>query len=96
MLHSIPLAVALALTPAFAATAPDPQEVGLEYRLIGPNVGGRVARVSGVVGDPTTWYFGAAQGGIWKSVDRPRHSCGHRTCGAERHHVSSGSDPPAH
>lgn len=69
MLHSIPLAVALALTPAFAATAPDPQEVGLEYRLIGPNVGGRVARVSGVVGDPTTWYFGAAQGGIWKSVD---------------------------
>src|SRR5581483_1236335 len=29
---------------------------GLEYRSIGPAVGGRVDRVTGVPGDPSTWY----------------------------------------
>jgi len=44
-------------------------QTGLEYRLIGPNVGGRITRVSGVVGDPYTFYLAAAQGGLWKSTD---------------------------
>jgi len=39
----------------------------LQYRLIGPAVGGRVDRVYGVPGDRLTYYLAAAQGGIWKS-----------------------------
>jgi photosystem II stability/assembly factor-like uncharacterized protein len=41
----------------------------LKYRLIGPAAGGRVSRVTGVAGDPTTYYAAAASGGVWKSVD---------------------------
>ncbi len=40
----------------------------LEFRHIGP-VGNRVPAVVGVSGDPSTYYAGAASGGIWKSVD---------------------------
>jgi photosystem II stability/assembly factor-like uncharacterized protein len=42
---------------------------GLEYRLIGPSVGGRVARVAGVAGDDLTYYAATAAGGVWKSVN---------------------------
>lgn len=41
----------------------------LKFRLVGPWIGGRVSRVTGVPGDPLTWYFAAAQGGVWKSTD---------------------------
>jgi photosystem II stability/assembly factor-like uncharacterized protein len=41
----------------------------LEWRLIGPFRGGRVAAVSGVIGDPTTFYFGAVGGGVWKTTN---------------------------
>ena len=40
----------------------------LRFRHIGP-VGNRVASVTGVVGDPLTYYVGAASGGVWKSTD---------------------------
>jgi len=40
----------------------------MRYRYIGP-VGNRVSAVAGVVGDPNTYYAGAASGGIWKSTD---------------------------
>ena len=48
-----------------------PPEVfsGLKYRLIGPFRGGRVAAVAGVPGDATTSYFGAVDGGVWKTTD---------------------------
>ena len=42
---------------------------GLEYRLIGPSVGGRVSRVAGVPGDELTYYAATAAGGVWKSVN---------------------------
>jgi photosystem II stability/assembly factor-like uncharacterized protein len=42
---------------------------GLTWRLIGPYRGGRVLAVSGVVGDPHTYYFGGVAGGVWKSTD---------------------------
>lgn len=40
----------------------------LRYRFIGPP-GNRVSAVVGVPGDPSTYYVGAASGGVWKSVD---------------------------
>ncbi len=38
----------------------------LRYRNIGPaNMGGRVSAILGVPGDPQTWWFGGADGGLW-------------------------------
>lgn len=43
---------------------------GLRARALGPAVmGGRVAAVDAVAGDPLTVYVGAASGGVWKSTD---------------------------
>ena len=42
---------------------------GLQYRLVGPFRGGRVTGVTGVPGDPSTFYFGASAGGLWKTTD---------------------------
>jgi photosystem II stability/assembly factor-like uncharacterized protein len=41
----------------------------LKFRMIGPAVGGRVARSAGVPGDPLTYYVGTAGGGVWKTSD---------------------------
>ena len=40
----------------------------LKFRHIGP-VGNRIISVTGVAGDPMTYYVGAASGGIWKTID---------------------------
>ncbi len=42
---------------------------GLKWRLIGPFRGGRAVAVAGVPGDSTTFYFGAVNGGVWKTTD---------------------------
>ena len=44
----------------------------LRWRMIGPFRGGRVNAVSGVVGQPDTFYFGSVGGGVWKSVNAGR------------------------
>ena len=41
----------------------------LSYRLVGPYRGGRVTAVSGVPGDPMTYYMGSTGGGVWKTTD---------------------------
>ncbi|MBI3707460.1 MAG: glycosyl hydrolase [Proteobacteria bacterium] len=41
----------------------------LEWRCIGPHRGGRVVAVAGCPVDPTTFYFGACAGGVWKTTD---------------------------
>ena len=41
----------------------------LKWRLIGPFRGGRVLAVTGVSGEPNTYYFGAVAGGVWKTTD---------------------------
>src|SRR5512147_3281158 len=41
----------------------------LRWRLIGPFRGGRVLAVTGVPGQPNTYYFGAVAGGVWKTTD---------------------------
>lgn len=45
---------------------------GLRWRLLGPFRSGRVDAVSGVPGRPNEFYFGAVNGGVWKSVDAGR------------------------
>src|SRR4051795_6477442 len=41
----------------------------LKYRNIGPAAGGRVARVTGVPGNPMLFYAATASGGVWMSND---------------------------
>lgn len=41
----------------------------LNFRNIGPFRGGRTNAVTGVPGDPMTYYFGGTGGGIWKTDD---------------------------
>ncbi len=41
----------------------------LKWRLIGPFRGGRAVAVAGIAGDPSTFYFGSVNGGIWKTTD---------------------------
>ncbi|HSB10063.1 MAG TPA: hypothetical protein VLM38_11310 [Blastocatellia bacterium] len=45
---------------------------GLRWRMIGPFRGGRVNAVSGVPGQPNTFYFGSVGGGVWKSTNSGR------------------------
>jgi photosystem II stability/assembly factor-like uncharacterized protein len=56
-------------TPKPSPSEPDPLFKGLKYRLIGPFRGGRSLTAVGIPGDPSTYYFGATAGGVWKSVD---------------------------
>ncbi len=44
----------------------------LQWRMIGPFRGGRVNGVSGVPGEPNTFYFGSVGGGLWKSGNSGR------------------------
>src|SRR2546429_8790345 len=44
----------------------------LRWRSIGPFRGGRVLAVTGVRGQPETYYFGAVGGGVWKTNDAGR------------------------
>ena len=67
---SIVLIPALVLGEEVQETGKDKGPLsGLEYRLIGPSVGGRVSRVAGVAGDDLTYYAATAAGGVWKSVN---------------------------
>src|SRR3954466_10876222 len=60
-----------------AAATPGAQQVsalypGLHWRMLGPFRGGRVAAATGVSGKPNEFYFGAVNGGVWKSIDAGR------------------------
>ena len=61
----------LLLLAVAAVAQPVPPELlnGLKWRLLGPFRGGRAVAVAGVPGDSTTFYFGAVNGGIWKTTD---------------------------
>ncbi|HEX5340234.1 MAG TPA: glycosyl hydrolase [Gammaproteobacteria bacterium] len=48
---------------------PDSALQALSWRLIGPFRGGRVIAVAGVAEQPSTFYAGGADGGIWKTTD---------------------------
>ena len=54
---------------ASAASGPQPLYSGMQWRLVGPFLGGRVEAVAGVPSQPDTFYFGAVVGGVWKTTD---------------------------
>lgn len=59
----------LVAASAVAQSVPPARMSGLKWRLVGPFRGGRVVAVAGVPGDSRTFYFGAVNGGIWKTTD---------------------------
>src|SRR5215469_1638190 len=64
------LAVSSILASTFTATAqinPD-FYTGLNWRNVGPFHGGRIAAVTGAIGQPGTFYMGTPLGGIWKTT----------------------------
>jgi photosystem II stability/assembly factor-like uncharacterized protein len=71
------LAIAVFTQPTFAQNggvrAKSPLEEAfsrLEWRSIGPaNMGGRIADVEGVPGDPNVVYVASASGGLWKTTN---------------------------
>jgi photosystem II stability/assembly factor-like uncharacterized protein len=63
------LLLLLFVVSGIAQTVPAELVNGLKWRLIGPFRGGRVVAVAGVPGDSTTFYFGAVNGGVWKTAD---------------------------
>src|SRR6266481_6424249 len=66
------------LTAQMNATAQSAQHVDakffqdLRWRSIGPARAGRVVAVTGVRGEPETYYFGSVGGGVWKTNDAGR------------------------
>jgi photosystem II stability/assembly factor-like uncharacterized protein len=66
-----PLAFSLLLALCVSATAqtvPPNLFAGMVWRNIGPFRGGRVAAVTGVVGQPGVFYMGLPMGGVWKTT----------------------------
>jgi photosystem II stability/assembly factor-like uncharacterized protein len=62
--------VTLVPVGAIAQQADSAEEDGqLRFRFVGPKAGNRVSAIAGIPGDASTYYAGAASGGVWKSTD---------------------------
>jgi photosystem II stability/assembly factor-like uncharacterized protein len=72
LLSVLGIAVLSVLIPALKLSAQQLDVSFLRWRMIGPFRGGRVNAVSGVVGQPDTFYFGSVGGGVWKTVNAGR------------------------
>lgn len=62
------LLAALAGVP-LAAAVPETAYQEMRWRLVGPHRAGWATAVAGIPGDPATWYFGGADGGVWRTRD---------------------------
>ncbi len=54
---------------AVSQTVPEHFISGMTWRSVGPFRGGRVSAVSGVIGQPGTFYMGLPMGGVWKTTN---------------------------
>jgi photosystem II stability/assembly factor-like uncharacterized protein len=61
--------VLLSLVSASAQQYGDNLLKGMQWRQVGPFRGGRVLAVTGIPGDPYTYYFGGVGGGVWRTTD---------------------------
>ncbi|HEU5397933.1 MAG TPA: glycosyl hydrolase, partial [Gammaproteobacteria bacterium] len=68
LLPILPAALLLA-TSAVAEPPSAAPTSKLEWRNVGPYIGGRVVAVTGVPGTPDLFYMGAVDGGVWQSTD---------------------------
>ncbi|MDP2529151.1 MAG: hypothetical protein Q8W51_05395 [Candidatus Palauibacterales bacterium] len=59
----------VARAPAHPDSVPPDLLAGLVWRNIGPLRAGRVAAVSGAIGEPGVFYAGMPAGGVWKTGD---------------------------
>ncbi len=64
LLLSLPLAA-----PCLAQSVAPQLFSDLKWRMIGPFRGGRAVAVGGVPGVGSTFFFGAVDGGVWKTTD---------------------------
>jgi photosystem II stability/assembly factor-like uncharacterized protein len=65
--------VAIVIPAILRAQSIDPSLYGdLRWRLIGPFRGGWGVVAEGIPDEPSVYYFGAAAGGVWKTVDAGR------------------------
>jgi photosystem II stability/assembly factor-like uncharacterized protein len=62
---------ALLLAALTAASAAEPQspDAKLQWRSVGPYIGGRVVAVAGVPSERNLFYMGGVDAGVWKSTD---------------------------
>jgi len=74
LLASATLPAALtAQGPGRRPSGPRPQPAPpLRFEYLGPESAGRIAAIAGVAGDTSTFYAGAASGGVWKTTDAGR------------------------
>ncbi|MGH8396690.1 MAG: WD40/YVTN/BNR-like repeat-containing protein [Gammaproteobacteria bacterium] len=63
------LFITLPFAASAAAVPPTQLLSALNWRSIGPYVGGRVIAVTGVTQQPNLYYMGATGGGVWKSAN---------------------------
>ena len=64
------LAAAIPLGARAASSTPLQQLLSkLQWRSIGPYIGGRVVAVAGVASNRDLFYMGGVEGGVWKSTD---------------------------
>lgn len=61
--------VVSAALPLAAQSVPPQLFDDMDWRLIGPFRGGRAVAVGGAPGSGTTFYFGAVDGGVWKTAN---------------------------
>ena len=63
--------VALTIAAVSVAATPVRPELlsALVWRNVGPFRGGRISAVSGVIGEPGTFYIGLPAGGVWKTTN---------------------------
>ncbi|HXE78668.1 MAG TPA: hypothetical protein VN614_10535, partial [Rhodanobacter sp.] len=76
---ALPAALALALAMSSVAAAQDAPGAAdlerttavtpLQFHYMGPSPGGRISAAVGIPGNHSTYYLGAASGGLWKSTD---------------------------
>ena len=68
------LGLLLAAAAGQAASVPASDLAGaLQWRSVGPYLGGRVTSVAGVAKEPNLFYAAYAGGGVWKSDDYGKH-----------------------
>jgi photosystem II stability/assembly factor-like uncharacterized protein len=56
------------VSPAIAQQVNPDYYAAMRWRNIGPNRSGYVSAVAGIPGDPTTYYIGTPEGGVWKTT----------------------------